>query len=123
MTRLHPVFNVAKLIPAPSDPISGRLPQPPPPPEVVNGEEAWIVKEIFDSKMINRKFRYLVKWEGFGIEHLGRLETMFMIRNSFWNLIGNTLELPAKSELLTSTLSLSVPFHLSCQVVTPLKGG
>ena len=69
MSRLHPVFNVVKLLPAPSDPIPGRLPQPAPPPEIVNGEEEWIVEGILDSKMINRKLRDLVKWEGFGIEH------------------------------------------------------
>ena len=69
MSRLHPVFNVVKLIPAPEDPIQGRRPRPPPLPEVVNGEEEWIVEEILDSRMVNQKLRYLVKWEGFGIEH------------------------------------------------------
>src|SRR5271155_4804069 len=69
MSRLHPMFNVVKLIPAPSDPIPGRHPPPPPPPEIVEGEEEWIVEEILDSKMVNRKLRYLIKWEGFGIEH------------------------------------------------------
>ena len=28
-----------------------------------------MVEEILDSKVMNRKLRYLVKWEGFGIEH------------------------------------------------------
>ena len=69
MSRLHPVFNVVKLLPAPPDPIPGRRPNPPPPPEIVDGEEEWIVEEILDSKVMNRKLRYLVKWEGFGIEH------------------------------------------------------
>jgi hypothetical protein len=69
MSRLHPVFNVVKLTPAPDDPIEGRRLRPPPPPELVDGEEEWIVEEILDSKVINRKLRYLVKWEGFGIEH------------------------------------------------------
>jgi hypothetical protein len=69
MSRLHPVFNVVKLTPAPSDPIVGRHPKPPPPPEIIDGEEEWVVEEILDSKVINRKLRYLVKWEGFGIEH------------------------------------------------------
>ena len=110
MSRLHPVFNVVKLLPAPSDPIPGRLPQPPPPPEIISREEEWIVEEILDSKMINRKLRYLGKWEGFGIEH--NSWEACMPRNSFWNSIGNTPELPPKSELLTSRLSLSVPFHL-----------
>src|SRR5271156_4756653 len=69
MSRLHPVFNVVKLTPAPLDPIPGRRPNPPPPPEIVDGEEEWIVEEILDSKMVNRRLRYLIKWEGFGIEH------------------------------------------------------
>src|SRR6202035_2128381 len=69
MSRLHPVFNVVKLTPAPDDPIEGRQPRPPPPPEIIDGEEEWIVEKILDSKVMNRKLRYLVKWEGFGIEH------------------------------------------------------
>ena len=28
-----------------------------------------MVEEILDSQMVNRKLRYLVKWEGFGVEH------------------------------------------------------
>jgi hypothetical protein len=69
MSRLHPVFNVVKLTPAPVDPIEGRRLQPPPTPEIIDGEEEWVVEEILDSKMMNRKLRYLVKWEGFGVEH------------------------------------------------------
>ena len=69
MSRLHPVFNVVKLTLALVDPISGRHADPPPSPEIIEGKEEWIVEEIFDSKMLNRKLRYLVKWEGFGIEH------------------------------------------------------
>src|SRR6202522_3595950 len=63
MSRLHPVFNVVKLTAAPPDPIVGRHPKPPPPPEIVNEEEEWIVEEILDSKVINRKLRYLVVLE------------------------------------------------------------
>jgi transposase InsO family protein len=69
MKRLHPVFNVVKLTMAPDDPIPGRQAIPPPPPEIVDGEEEWVVEEILDTKMVNRKLRYLVKWAGFGIEH------------------------------------------------------
>ena len=69
MSRLHPVFNIVKLTPAPVDPIEGRCSRPPPLPEIVDGEEEWVVEEILDSKMMNRKLRYLVKWEGFGVEH------------------------------------------------------
>ena len=28
-----------------------------------------MVEEILDSQMVNQKLRYLVKWEGFGVEH------------------------------------------------------
>jgi Chromo (CHRromatin Organisation MOdifier) domain len=69
MSRLHPVFNVIKLTPAPSDPIPGHHPKPPPPLEIVDGEEEWVVEEVLDSKVINWKLWYLIKWKGFGIEH------------------------------------------------------
>jgi len=69
MGRLHPVFNVVKLSLAPPDPIPGHQTSLPPLPEIVDGEEEWVVKEIMDSQMVNRKLRYLVKWEGFGVEH------------------------------------------------------
>ena len=69
MSRLHPVFNVVKLTSAPEDPIHGRHPLHPPPLEIVDGEEEWVVEKILDSKVINWKLHYLIKWEGHGIEH------------------------------------------------------
>jgi len=51
MRRLHLVFNVVKLSPAPDDPIVGRRWNPPPPPELVDGEEEYIVEEILNSRM------------------------------------------------------------------------
>ena len=69
MRRLHPVFNIIKLTPAPDDPILGRHQPPPPPPELVDGEEEYIVEEILDSRMFRRKLQYLVRWEGYGVEH------------------------------------------------------
>ena len=69
MRCLHPVFNVVKLTPAEDDPIPGRRIPPPPPPEIIDGEEEWVVEEILDSKVVNRKLWYLVKWKDFGIEH------------------------------------------------------
>jgi len=69
MGRLHPVFNVVKLSLAPLDPIPGRQMTLPPFPEIVDGEEEWVVEEILDSRMVNRKLHYLVQWEGFGVEH------------------------------------------------------
>ena len=59
MSRLHPVFNVVKLTPAPADPIPGRHPKPPPPPELIDGEEEYEVEEILDSKMFRGRLRFV----------------------------------------------------------------
>ena len=69
MSRLHPVFNVVKLTPAPPDPIIGRHPPRQPPPVLVDGEEEYEVEEILDSKMFRGRLRYKIKWEGYGPEH------------------------------------------------------
>jgi hypothetical protein len=71
MRRLHPVFNVVKLMLAPgsADPIPGRRRNPLPPPELVDGEEEYLVEKILNSRMFRRKLQYLVKWEGYGVEH------------------------------------------------------
>ena len=64
MSRLYPIFNIIKLTPAPEDPAQGRHVPPPLLPEIIDGEEEWVVEEILDSRMINWKLRYLVKWDG-----------------------------------------------------------
>jgi hypothetical protein len=51
MSRLHPVFYIIKLMPAPPDPIEGQRAHPPPPPEIVGGEERYEVEEVIDSRM------------------------------------------------------------------------
>ena len=68
MQRLHPVFPVIKLRPAPPDPIPGRRQPPPPDPEVVDGEERWEVVEILNSRFFRKRLQYLVSWKGFGYE-------------------------------------------------------
>jgi hypothetical protein len=52
MSRLHPVFNIVKLLPAPEDPIPVRRARPPPPLETVNGEEHYIVEQILESRFV-----------------------------------------------------------------------
>ena len=68
MRRLHPVFNVVKLSPAPEDPFPSRKPIPPSTPEIVDGEEEWEVEEILDSRVLRNRLKFLVKWKGFGRE-------------------------------------------------------
>ena len=69
MKRLHPVFNVVKLTLAPDNHISSRCRTLPPPPKLVKGEEEYIVKEVLNSRLFRQKIQYLVKWEGYGVEH------------------------------------------------------
>jgi len=50
MQRLHPVFNVVKLLPAPADPIVGRHQKPPPPPNIIDGEVHHEVEAVLNSR-------------------------------------------------------------------------
>jgi transposase InsO family protein len=68
MQRLHPVFPVVKLHPAPPDPIPGRKPKPPPPPILIDGEPEYEVEEIMNSRMFRGRLEYLVRWRGYGRE-------------------------------------------------------
>ena len=68
MSCLHPVFNVIKLLTTPSDPILGQKTSPPPPPELVDGEEHYVVERILDSRFMRGRLQFLVKWEGYGYE-------------------------------------------------------
>ena len=67
--RIHWVFHETLLKPyvTPKYKKQGR-PDPPPPLEV-DGEEEFEVEEVLGSRMYRRKLQYLVKWQGYGIEH------------------------------------------------------
>src|SRR3979490_2695002 len=39
-----------------------------PPPEVVDGEEHYVVEKVLDSRLIRGRLHFLVKWEGYGYE-------------------------------------------------------
>ena len=66
MCRLHPVFNVVKLTATSPDPIPGRHLQPPPPLEVIDGKDEYLVEKILDSKMFCGRLKFKIKWEGYG---------------------------------------------------------
>ena len=89
MNRLHPVFNMVKLTLVPVDLITGRHAPPPPPPELVNGKEEYVVEEILNSCIFCWKLQYLVKWEGYGVEH----NTW-----EYWDNIGNAADMVIHQE-------------------------
>jgi hypothetical protein len=68
MRRLHPVFPVVKLTPAPKDPFPGRRQPIPPPLVVVDGEEEYEVEEILNARFFRQRLQYLVKWQGYDNE-------------------------------------------------------
>jgi Chromo (CHRromatin Organisation MOdifier) domain len=65
LSRLHPVFPVVKLTLATPDPITGRRTDPPPPPELIDGQVEHEVEEVLNSRMRWRRMEYLVKWKGY----------------------------------------------------------
>jgi hypothetical protein len=68
MARLHPVFNVIKLLPVPDNPIPGRRSRPPPLPEIIGGEEHYVVEKFLDSHLIRNRLHFLIKWDRYGYE-------------------------------------------------------
>jgi len=49
---------------AAEDPLPGQV-MPPPLPVIVEGEEEWEVEEILDSRRMQGRLQYLVKWRVF----------------------------------------------------------
>lgn len=62
--KIHPVFHASLLEPQTEDIIED-FKQPKPPPEIVQGEEEWVVEKICDFKKSRGKRYYLVHWLGY----------------------------------------------------------
>jgi hypothetical protein len=69
MSRLHTVFPLVKLMPAPADPIPGQQSNPPPDPILVDGEGHYEVEAILDNHIFWGRLQYLIQWKGYSYEH------------------------------------------------------
>jgi len=69
LSRLHPVFNVSKLRQFNESTIPGQKTDPPPPIELEDGDKAYEVEEILNSKLFGKTLKYLIKWKGYTAEH------------------------------------------------------
>ena len=68
MSHFHPVFNVIKVLPTPSNPLPGWKASPSPLPEIVDREEHYVVEWILDNQFMRGCLQFLMKWEGYGYE-------------------------------------------------------
>ena len=63
---IHPVIHVSQLKRAvQSPPEFGTRSEPPPPPDLIDGEEEFEVESILDKKKFGQTLKYLVKWKGY----------------------------------------------------------
>ena len=67
MHQIHPVFHVSLLEPYHENHWEGQV-QPPPPPDEIEGELEYEVREVLNSKIVRGKLKYLVDWVGYGPE-------------------------------------------------------
>ena len=64
-TQIHPVFNNNALKRAATHPFPGQQLQNKPPPNIIEGQEEYEVKAIFDKKVKWNGVQYRVKWKGY----------------------------------------------------------
>src|SRR6266704_2220010 len=110
MSCLHPVFNVMKLTLAPPDLILGRRRNPPPPLELIDGEEEYIVEKVLNSRMFRRQLQYLIKWEDYGTEH-NTWEYSENINNAPEKVAEFHTKNPAAPRCIRAMAFGTIPFH------------
>ena len=66
--KIHNVFHVSLLEKHHANTLPSRQPQPPPDPIIEAEEEVYVVNQLLDSRVRNRKISYLDDWQGYGPE-------------------------------------------------------
>ncbi|SGY22615.1 BQ5605_C019g08829 [Microbotryum silenes-dioicae] len=64
--RIHPVFHVSLLEPYRLNTLPSRQQPVPPPPDLIDGQEAFVVERILDSRVRHGSLQYFVDWTGYG---------------------------------------------------------
>ena len=87
--KIYHVFHISLLNPTAEDPYPGQH-IPLLPPVEVDGDQEWHIEEVFDSKMIQGRLKYLVKWIGYEAdwqpaENFNRLQAVEDFRRRYPN--------------------------------------
>src|SRR6266540_2284772 len=81
------------------------------PPELVEGKEEDIVKEVLNSRLFHQKIQYLVKWEGYGVEH-NTWEYLDHLNNALDKVAEFYTRHPGAPQQIHALTFGIIPFHL-----------
>lgn len=79
--RIHPTFHVSLLKPVKYSPLSPAT-RPPPAPQIIDGQPAYRVKRILDTRLVRGRRQFLVDWEGYGPEERSWFPTHHILDKS-----------------------------------------
>lgn len=79
--RIHPTFHVSCLKPVKYSPLSPAT-RPPPAPQIIDGQPAYRVKRILDTRLVRGRRQFLVDWDGYGPEERSWVPTRHILDKS-----------------------------------------